>query len=413
MDISVLKEFEVRGKRSSQMRSSLVKLGNGRYGFLFVYSNDTVDPGEEYYHHPTDTLKISMYSSDGKCMWTKDLGKGVIPGIWFCPVLPFDLDQDGVDEIYFLNNLNSEAPFSLVFRKLEALSAITGETIGRWDWPQNTFNERLSLCYRFYLVSGYSHGEPVLITSQGTYGDMYLQGYGPGMIKKWEKVISKDEKGPKASHLTPVLDFNNDGVDELFWGERLISLEDGCEVICYDKENYNGHSDTIIPFIDYKTGESYLYTCREDPTDEPAPRIVTYHADGRRAWTAFDDACSGHMHYGWLATVGKPGNIKRIAMAMKYDRSFGENSVVYGENEEFYFDAVTGEKIEFKIPCKGSLVFPIDINGDGFSEFFCFEGEYKGYIFDQEGRKIAQINDDFEECALPAKMDTKKLQKTK
>ena len=226
---------------------------------------------------------------------------------------------------------------------------------------------------------------------------MYLQGYGPGMIKKWEKVISKDEKGPKASHLTPVLDFNNDGVDELFWGERLISLEDGCEVICYDKENYNGHSDTIIPFIDYKTGESYLYTCREDPTDEPAPRIVTYHADGRRAWTAFDDACSGHMHYGWLATVGKPGNIKRIAMAMKYDRSFGENSVVYGENEEFYFDAVTGEKIEFKIPCKGSLVFPIDINGDGFSEFFCFEGEYKGYIFDQEGRKIAQINDDFEE----------------
>lgn len=400
MSLTVLKEFKIHNNNKLSVRSATVKLSNEKYGFLIVYSADNIDPGEEYYHHPTDTLKISMYSSDGELMWTKDLGTGVIPGIWFCPVLPLDLDQDGVDEIYFVNNINPDAPFSMVYRKLEALSAVTGETIGRWDWPQNTFHERMSLCYRFYLVSGYSHGIPVLVTCQGTYGDMYLQGYGPGMVKMWERVISKNDGGPKASHLTPVLDFNDDGVDELFWGERLISLDDGHDVMCFDVGNYNGHSDIIVPFVDYETGKNYLYTCREDETEEPDSRVVTYNYDGTKVWTAIDNVYEGHMHYGWLATVGEEGNVKRVAMAMKYSRAFGKNSVVIGENEEFYFDAITGETTEINFPCKGSLVFPIDINGDGFSEFYCFDGEYNGCIFDKNGEIIAHVQPENEKCSV-------------
>ena len=393
MNIKCIREFDLEAPEIKHVRSAPVKMGEGKEGVLFVYSYDCIDPGEEYYRHPKDTLKIALFSSEGDRLWVKDLGEGVIPGIWFCPVLPLDLDCDGVDEIYFVNNISPDHPFSFVYRKLEALSALTGETIGRWDWPQNTFNDRLSLCYRFYLIAGYSNGEPVLITSQGTYGDMYLQGYGPGMVKKWDKVIPADEPGPRASHLTPVFDFNNDGIDELFWGERLISVEDGHEVICYDRDAYEGHSDIIIPFLNFETEERYLFTCREGDDEANVPRVVCFFEDGRHAWTALEE---GHMHYGWLATVKYNGGYRRIVMAMKLVQHFGANALTIDDKVEYYFDAFTGERVEWNIPCKGSSVVPIDINGDGYSEFFCAEGDDIGWFFDSEGNKLYKINDEFE-----------------
>ena len=47
-----------------------------------------------------------------------------------CPVHFFDLDQDGVDEIWFVNNLNPNIPFSLNARVLERIDPLTGETTG-------------------------------------------------------------------------------------------------------------------------------------------------------------------------------------------------------------------------------------------------------------------------------------------
>ncbi|MCI9144127.1 MAG: hypothetical protein HFH87_16165 [Lachnospiraceae bacterium] len=388
MKIETLMEYDLQ-LPAKQVRSVPVALGEGKEGVLFVYSREGgVDPGEEFYHHPVDTLKFAVFDGEGNRLWVKDLGPGVIPGVWFCPVLPLDLDQDGVDEIYFLNNISPDTPFSFLYRKLEALDPRSGETMGRWDWPQNTFQERLSLCYRFYLVAGYDHGEPVLITSQGTYGDMYLQGYGPGMVKKWETVIRKSDPGPRASHLTPVLDFNDDGVDELFWGERLLSVADGSEVLCCDKYSYRGHSDIIIPFLNFETEERFIFTCREGDEREGVPRVVTFREDGTRAWTALEH---GHMHFAWLATVGEDGEYRRVIMAMDLIRYPGETGLVEGEPVEYYFDAYTGEQMEMKFPCYGSWLFPIDINGDGYSEFFCCEGELAGWLLDRHGEKIKKL----------------------
>lgn len=390
MNIKCLKSFEL-GIPAKQVRSIPVNMGEGKEAVLFVYSCDEgVDPGEEYYHHPTDTLKLALFDWEGRRLWVKDLGKGVIPGIWFCPVLAIDLDMDGTDEIYFLNNKNPETPFSFEYRRLEAIDPKTGEICGSWDWPKNTFNERLSLCYRFYLVAGYSHGEPVLVTSQGTYGDMYLQAYGPGMVKKWEKLISKDEKGPRASHLTPVLDFNGDGVDELFWGERLISLEDGHEVLCCDRDKYNGHSDLVIPYIDFNTGEKLIFTCREDDEQEGEPRIISYREDGSYKWTAVKS--EGHMHFAWLAAIGEPGHERRIFMVMQEIQYWGETKLERAEPIIRYYDAYTGEQIEVDFPCAGHLLIPVDINGDGISEFYCSGGEYGGWLIDWRGNKLAKID---------------------
>ncbi|MBE7044824.1 MAG: hypothetical protein E7397_04790 [Ruminococcaceae bacterium] len=388
MNIQCVKTFDL-GIPAKQVRSIPVSVGEGKEAILFVYSLDPgVDPGEEYYHHPIDTFKMALFDCDGNKMWMRDLGEGVIPGVWFCPVVAIDLDQDGVDEIYFVNNTNPNRPFSFVYRYLEAINPLTGESIGRWKWADNTFEDRLSLCYRFYLVAGYAKGEPVLITSQGTYGDMYLQGWGTGMVKKWETVIKKDDPGPRASHLTPVLDFNDDGIDELFWGERLLSFEDGSEICCYDKFEYSAHSDIIIPFMDYKTGERYLYTCREGEDERGIPRVVTFREDGTKAWT---DLTQGHMHHGWLAAMEKEGEIRRIAMAGLQKKVFAEHGIVDDDTEYHLYDAITGEPVDIAFACNPIDLCPIDLNGDGFSEFYCIKGDEIGMVFDVHGNPVTKI----------------------
>ena len=47
------------------------------------------DDSPAHMHH-----KFALFDETGKVHWKKNLGPGVIPGGWFTPVLPFDLDGD-------------------------------------------------------------------------------------------------------------------------------------------------------------------------------------------------------------------------------------------------------------------------------------------------------------------------------
>jgi hypothetical protein len=44
---------------------------------------------------PKSTLRIRLFDEQGKTHWETDRGPGVVPGIWFCPMYAFDLNQDG------------------------------------------------------------------------------------------------------------------------------------------------------------------------------------------------------------------------------------------------------------------------------------------------------------------------------
>lgn len=370
-----------------QLRSANITLRDGQPGMLFVFSEEpNIDPGEEYVHFAQHPLHIAVYTEDGTRLWEKVLGLNVLPGVWFCPVLPFDLDQDGVDEVYFLNN-NSDAPFSMEHRRLQRLDGMTGELTGDWPWPKNTEHEPLSHCYRYYLLGGYAHGEPVLIASQGTYGDMFLQGYGPGMKKRWDTVIAEEAPGPRTSHVTPVLDYNGDGVDEVFWGERVLSVADGHEIYCYAPK-YHGHSDALVPFMDYRTKEMYLFTCREDHETEGERRVQVFRMDdGTVAWNAID---AGHMHRAWVATL--LDGYRKQAMVMRVVWRPTENGYEHAYDGEFYFDAYTGAPMEWKLPVKGSMMTPIDLNGDGYHELLTVSGPEKGRLFDRNGTELARID---------------------
>ncbi len=350
------------GSPSGQLRARPVSLGPGSpEAALVAWCADfDVDPYVEMFYFPTDTLKLAVVTAGGEILWKRDLGKGVVPGMWFCPIQAFDLDGDGVGEVWFVNNVNTEHPLSLRGYRLERVDAVTGETTGQWPWPCGNENQSLGQQFRNFILGGKVRGEPVLVTVQGTYGDMFFQAWRTDMTCRWEKVVRATDPGARGSHMAPVVDLNDDGVDELLWGERCIELDGGRELFCCDRDSYRGHSDIVWPFRDPGTGRYVVFTARESDGDV-SPRVVLFDDAGARIWGAVD---RGHMDMGWVA---RRDDERHVAMAIRIGaKTCGPDGRHHLDREEFVFDALTGERL--KLPFSVYRTFPVD-TGEGHDVF--------------------------------------------
>ena len=345
----------------------------------------TVDPYVEMFFFPTDTLKFALLSLAGEVLWQRDLGPGVVPGGWFCPVLAFDLDGDGVDEIWYVSNLDPEHPLGLSHYRLERLDARTGETTGQWPWPHLGGPQSPSHTFRNFIVGGHVHDEPVLVSAQGTYGDMFFQGWSAGVSPRWEHVVRSDDPGARGSHMCPVTDLDSDGVEELMWGERCIELDTGSELFCADRDTWRGHSDVIQPVLDWNEDRWYLYTCREGH-QKVAPRVAFYDHQGRRIWGDLEE---GHIDMGWVARLGDDG--RKLAMAIRIGtKTLGPTGgLQHTGTEEFVYDALTGE--ERSLPFSTYRTVPVDLNGDGYHELIRRGGGNIGEVLDRHGNVLAEL----------------------
>ncbi|NLF29808.1 MAG: polysaccharide lyase 11 [Planctomycetes bacterium] len=373
------------GSPAGQCRAAPVDLGPGRPGaVLAAWAADfDVDPYSEMFFFPTDTLKLALFTTDGDLLWRRDLGRAVVPGLWFCPVFPFDLDGDGVDEIWLVNNVNTLHPLGLSGYRLERLDAATGQTTGQWPWPAWP-ESRLSHTFRNFIAGGYIRGEPVLVTAQGTYEDMHLQGRRPDMAVRWTCDIPADAPGARGSHMCPVVDLNQDGTDELMWGERCIELDRGTELFCADRDAYRGHSDVVQPLWDAAAGRWRLYTARESDSGT-APRVVLFDDAGRRLW---GDVDHGHMDMGWTARLGDDG--RHTAMAIRIGRkTCGPDGRHHQDIGEFAWDALTGRPAP--LPFSVYRTLPVDLNGDGRHELVRGIPGGDGAVLDGRGRPLGSV----------------------
>jgi hypothetical protein len=376
------------GQAVRQVRALEVCLDGGRPALLLAYGADSVvDPYVEMFFFPTDTLKLALYGRDGKLIWRKDLGPGVIPGGHFCPVTAFDLDGDGQDEVWYVDNVDAEHPLSVKGRRLRRLDAETGESTGEWDWPWHVRAARPSYQFRHFILGGRVRGEPVLVTASGTYAEMRLVGWHPDMQHRWDVKIGKDDPGARGSHMAPICDINNDGVDELLWGERCIELDGGRELFCADRDSYSDHSDVIQPTLDRSTGRWFVYTIREGQR-QVSPRVALFDDQGARVWGAVDE---GHMDMGWVARIGQ--DMRHVAMAIRIgEKTAGRDGFFRAGMTQFAFDALTGEPVT--LPFDAFLTQPVDINGDGYHELirgYQGPGEGTSELIDRDGRTLGQI----------------------
>jgi hypothetical protein len=381
--IKPVMEFKL-AEKIGQLRACPVTLGN-THAIAVMYSEEAeVDPWEGMFFFPKHTLKVMVITTSGKILWKKDLGNGVVPGIWFCPIFAFDLDANGSDEIWIINNRDQEHPLNYRHYVLERLNSETGELISEIPWPNPEVPQELSHLYRHFILGAYVKGQPLLITAQGTYGPMKIQAWNSDLKLRWEHYIPNNAKGALGSHVTPVVDLNNDGIDELFWGERCIELDRGTQLFCADEDSWEGHSDIIQPVYNYKAKTWSFFTCRESYNDQ-APRLVMFSEHGKRIW---GDVDKGHMDTGWAARLGEDGEpvVLGVKVGKKIRTAEGERRTGV---EEFTYKAFSGEKVNLGFNAYTSI--PVDLNGDGIHELVkgYFEGD--GNILDNKGNIIGNI----------------------
>lgn len=384
-DLQVFAELDL-GHKLGQFRAVPVSLGeNQPKAIAAMYSEDAeIDPYIGMFFFPKHTLKVMVFDETGKIKWKRDIGEGVVPGIWFSPIFAFDMDQDGKDEIWIINNTDPEHPMNFRQYVLQKLDPESGQTLGQWPWPQPAFPQSMSHLYRHFIMGAFVHGEPVLLTAQGTYEAMAIQGWNSDMSLRWEHKIPEDAKGCAGSHVSPVVDINNDGVDDLLWGERCIELDQGKQLFCADEEVWEGHSDIIEPVLNRETNTWYFFTCRENYNDLD-PRVVLYDQKGNRVWGDLEE---GHIDTGWAARIGKNGEpiVLGVKVGEKVRTAEGEHRTGVVENT---YEAFTGKKIDLGFKVYTSI--PVDLNGDGIHELVkgYFEGD--GSVMDNQGNVIGNI----------------------
>lgn len=374
------------GQKIEYLRTTPICLGPGApHAFLSFFSNNyDIDASYRMFCYPTDTLKMMVYTDRGDMLWKRDLGRGVVPGHPFCNFFAFDLDGDGIDEIWFVNNLDPIHPLNLFEYVLERVNPETGETTGQWPWPHDGGKQLMSHQFRNHIFGGYVRGEPVLITAQGTYGPMYFQAWNADMSLRWTKTIGMDEPGARGSHVFPVFDLNEDGVDEFLWGERCIEMDGGRQLFCADEDSWQGHSDMVQPIRDPQSGRWYIYVNRET-NSEQGPRVVLYDDRGKRVWGQVD---RGHIHKGWIGRIGPQGEL--IATAGKIEgQTKTHEGRYYTGVEEYTFAALNGSP--FALPYRTFDTAPVDVNGDGMHEMVRGVTGGDAELIDRVGRSIRTV----------------------
>ena len=371
------------GQPMRQFRFLRVWTGPDEPAFLVVHADCAgVDPYHRMFFYPTDTLKLSLYSPAGELLWRRDLGPGMVPGGWFCPVYAFDLDGDGADEIYLVNNTDPVHPLDFDAFVLERMSIATGKRDAQWLWPVTDYFQNTSSCYRNFINAGFSAGQRRLITAQGTYRAMRLQCFDSAMTQLWERKIAADDPGARGSHMFPVVDIDSDGRDELMWGERCIDIDTGADIWVGDLQGWSGHSDVIQPTLDAATGRWSVYTCREKSAPDGA--VVMYDDTGAELWGRRG---LGHMDMGWTARLGPGGEHLCYALQVG-EKTAGPEGFKRFETAEFLMDTA-GTPLDVPFPLHQSL--PVDFNGDGVHELMYTGGPHGGKVIDRAGAELAQL----------------------
>lgn len=374
------------GQSIEYFRTMPIDLGEGspRAFLSFFSANYDIDASYQMFCYPKDTLKMIVYTDEGEILWKRDLGEGVVPGHPFCNFFAFDLDGDGVDEIWFVNNRDPIHPFNISEYCLERVDPLTGKTTGQWQWPHNNIDQPMAHVFRNHILGGYVNGEPVLITAQGTYGPTFFQAWRPDMTIRWEREIKPGEDGPAGSHVFPVLDINEDGIDEFLWGERCIEMNTGTTLFTADDGKWFGHSDMVQPVFDADKDAWVIYVNREKRTSE-GPRVILYNDNGERIWGAVE---SGHIHKGWIGRIGANGEL--IATAGKIS---GQTKTLEGRFytgvQEYTFEALTGKPYPLSYSTFDTA--PIDFNGDALHEIVCGVTAGDAHVIDRFGNPVFTI----------------------
>jgi len=215
--------------------------GDGGYDYVVKRPAGISDPGA--YTPAADTFKLDGYTSGGTLLWSIDLGWNIEQGIWWSPMLVYDLDCDGRAEV-----IAKSAPTDVDYRNPDGRvlsgpewftiwDGQTGTELATTDWiPRgnisdwgDSYGNRVN---RNMMCIAYLDGvKPSLVIFRGTYGLMKAQAWNfrnGKLTRLWDwsnEGLSTAYQG-QGFHQIRVGDVDGDGKDEILNGCILID-DDG------------------------------------------------------------------------------------------------------------------------------------------------------------------------------------------
>jgi len=211
--------------------------GDGRYDYVLKTPQDNIDPALPWWTPSPDTYKLEAYSADGRRLWRHDLGWSIERGIWYSPMIVYDLDGDGRAEVAAKTGEGDpRGPDGRVETGPEYVSifdGLTGRELARDDWPSRQipgepYNYNLSS--RNQICVAYLDGKtPCLIVARGTYTTIRLVAYQfhDGKLQRLWSWDSREETGRgrysrQGAHIMHAADLDGDGRDEVIVGSFVV-----------------------------------------------------------------------------------------------------------------------------------------------------------------------------------------------
>ncbi len=206
--------------------------GDGRYDYVIKQPNTNVDPWSKVWYASKEPYKIEAYRHDGTFLWRKSLGWAIETGIWYSPMIVFDLDGDGRAEVMVkVGKGDPRDPDGKVTTGPEWLAVwdgMTGRELARAPWPSREGFGSYNHASRNQLAVARLDGRtPCVLALRGTYGRMKVEAWqfhGGKLESLWK--YDNEPYGARywgqGAHFTLAADVDRDGRDEIVLGSAVL-----------------------------------------------------------------------------------------------------------------------------------------------------------------------------------------------
>lgn len=223
--------ISLKGKYRAQMVAVADLNGDGKLDYVIKQPDFNVDPYEApgYWKKSEDTYKIEAYRDDGGFMWRYDMGWAIEEGIWYSPIVVYDIDGDGKAEVYTRagegDPRDQDGRVQSGPEYLVKIDGETGKVVKKIDWLSREGFESYNYYCRNLLGVAYLDGKkPYLIMERGTYTIIKIAALDADLKQVWYWEATGENKDYRGQglHGLHAADVDGDGCDELVIGCAAI-----------------------------------------------------------------------------------------------------------------------------------------------------------------------------------------------